>query len=140
MISHSEQETSQIAADFAKAVSAPSVITLCGDLGAGKSCFARAFLQSLGVKETITSPTFSLVNLYQSTDGIQLAHMDLYRLEDDEEAYQAGIEEILHDPNTISLVEWPERLSWMLPKDHIQINISHQGDNQRQIELPEIPT
>jgi tRNA threonylcarbamoyladenosine biosynthesis protein TsaE len=140
MISHSEQETSQIAADFAQAVSAPKVITLCGDLGAGKSCFARAFLKSLGVQGAITSPTFSLVNLYESDTGIQLAHMDLYRLEDDEEAYQAGIEEILHDPNTISLVEWPERLSWMLPKGYLQVNISHQGDDKREIELPEIPS
>jgi len=137
MISHSEQETATIAADFAKRVSAPNVITLCGDLGAGKSCFARAFLQSLGVKGAITSPTFSLVNLYQSESGVQLAHMDLYRLEDDEEAYQAGIEEILHDPNTISLVEWPERLSWMLPKDALAITISHQGETERKIDLPD---
>ncbi|WDE98123.1 tRNA (adenosine(37)-N6)-threonylcarbamoyltransferase complex ATPase subunit type 1 TsaE [Lentisphaera profundi] len=137
MISNSEQETATIAADFAKTVNCPSVITLCGDLGAGKSCFARAFLQSLGVKGPITSPTFSLVNLYQSENGVQLAHMDLYRLEDDEQAYQAGIEEILHDSNTISLVEWPERLSWMLPKDILQIKITHQSETSRLIELPE---
>ena len=59
--------------------------------------------------------------------------MDLYRLEDDEEAYQAGIEEILHDPNTISLVEWPQRLKWMLPKDLIEININHLSETDREI-------
>ena len=133
MISNSEQETAEIAADFAKKVKAPATITLCGDLGAGKSSFARAFLRAKGVKGAISSPTFALVNLYAGDDGTLLAHMDLYRLEDDEEAYQAGIEEILHEPNTISLVEWPERLSWMLPSELIKININHSGETEREI-------
>jgi len=133
MISKSEQETADIASNFAKHIKAPATITLCGDLGAGKSAFARAFLRAKGVKGAISSPTFSLVNLYSSDDQTQLAHMDLYRLEDDEQAYQAGIEEILHDNNTISLVEWPERLSWMMPSELIKININHCGDSEREI-------
>ena len=61
--------------------------------------------------------------------------MDLYRLEDDEEAYAAGIEELIHDNNTISLIEWPQRLSWMLPKEVIKVNIIHQSEEQRLIQI-----
>jgi len=131
---HSEEESSAIAAQLASSIKAPAVICLEGDLGAGKSVFARGFLRSLGVTGPIASPTFSLVQLYQAGDT-QLAHMDLYRLEDDEEAYAAGIEELIHDSNTICLIEWPQRLSWMLPDEVIKVNISHQGEDQRLLEI-----
>ncbi len=137
MISHSEQDTVKIAEEMASKTQPPMVITLNGDLGAGKSSFARAFIRAKGIDGAIPSPTFSLVNLYQ-TESAQLAHMDLYRLEDDEEAYQAGIEEILHDPYTISLVEWPERLSWMLPKKILQVNIKHINETTREFSFEEI--
>ena len=109
-----ERKTAQLARALAARAQAGDCLLLQGDLGAGKSCFARAFIRALAPAsdEDIPSPTFTLVQLYEK-DVAPLYHFDLYRLERPEETYELGLEEALDCG--ICLIEWPERLSCLRP-------------------------
>ncbi len=133
-ISNSENETLKIAENLAKKIAYPTIITLSGDLGAGKTVFSRGFAKGLGVEETVNSPTFPIVQEYPTPHGT-LYHMDLYRISNDEEAQAFGIEDFLNNSSAISLIEWSERLKWLLPQNIITVEISHISENSRQITL-----
>lgn len=90
------------------------VIALHGEMGTGKTTFSTAFCKALGVTGTVNSPTFSLVNEYRTPAGKTIYHMDWYRLRDEAEAVQAGMEEYLYS-GALCLVEWPERAPGILP-------------------------
>src|SRR5207237_7841012 len=98
------------------------VIALKGELGAGKTSFARAFIQTRGGAQPVPSPTFTLVQVYQF-DDVAIWHFDAYRLRDPEEAWELGIEDAFHDG--ISLIEWPERLGSLLPARRLEITLMH---------------
>lgn len=136
-ITNSEEETVALATALAKAVKAPAIITLKGDLGAGKTAFSRGFARALGVEGPISSPTFTIVQEYELSVGT-LYHMDLYRISSDEEAISFGIEEFLNDEQAINLIEWPQRLEWLLPKTVIPVEISHVSEFQRKVKFPQI--
>jgi tRNA threonylcarbamoyladenosine biosynthesis protein TsaE len=104
------------------------VIALYGDLGAGKTLFTQGIALGLGVAERVTSPTFTLVNRYNTTGG-ELVHIDCYRLAEEAEAsvleaVAIGLDEILADPYAIIVVEWAERVAALLPQDHLQIKLT----------------
>ena len=108
-----------------------------GEIGAGKTTFIQAFCRHFGVKETVTSPTFSLVNEYVYEDSEQdkeavIFHLDLYRLEDMEEALNIGIEEIL-DAKAYKLIEWPELIDPLLPEDTVRIKMEIVENSRRKI-------
>lgn len=104
-------------ADFAQS---GDCFALFGDLGAGKTTFSRGFIQAiLQTNEEIPSPTFTIVQTYEIDDET-LYHFDLYRLENEEEIWELGWEEI---SNGISLIEWPERAKKYLPKNRVEINL-----------------
>jgi tRNA threonylcarbamoyladenosine biosynthesis protein TsaE len=104
------------------------IIALRGDLGLGKTTFARFFVRSLmGEDVEVPSPTFNLVQTYDTPAGATLWHFDLYRLEDPEEAFELGIEEAFADG--ISLIEWPERLGDLLPLERLEICLEP-GENE----------
>ena len=107
----------------------PVVITLEGDLGAGKTTLARALCAGIGVADldAVTSPTFSLVQQYPAPDG-PVVHVDLYRLRSDAELEALGWDELVATAPVL-LVEWPERASHTLPADTIGITLSHDPDN-----------
>ncbi len=106
-ISNSVAETEQIGAQLADNLPGGSVVAFTGDLGAGKTAFVRGMAQGLGIKERITSPTFTIVNEYE--EGLRpLFHFDLYRLEDADELFDIGWEDYLAR-NGICAVEWSER-------------------------------
>jgi len=93
----------------------PRVVYLTGDLGAGKSVFARSILQSMGVNEVIKSPTYTLVEQYSTQSDLHAAHLDLYRLNDPEELYYIGFDDIALTCD-LMLIEWPEKGQGLLPK------------------------
>lgn len=98
------------------------VILLYGDLGMGKTVFSRAFVQSLtSPDEDVPSPTFTLVQLYDTDKGT-IWHFDLYRLKQPDEVYELGFEEALSDG--ISLIEWPERAERLYPRNRLEIKIT----------------
>ena len=113
-----EAATARLAAKIAGLARRGDVIALWGDLGAGKTAFARGFLRALGVTEDVPSPTFTLVQSYP-TDDVTVYHFDLYRIEAVEDVYELGIEDAFADG--ISLIEWPDRLGDLLPEARLDI-------------------
>jgi tRNA threonylcarbamoyladenosine biosynthesis protein TsaE len=114
-----EAATETLAAALAAAARPGDVLALEGDLGAGKTVFARAFIRACGNGlEEVPSPTFTLVQTYE-LPGATIYHFDLFRLTDPEEAYELAIEEAFADG--ISLIEWPDRLGPLLPPGRLEI-------------------
>lgn len=111
-----------LAAKLALAVSGGSVIFLQGPLGAGKTTFSRGFLAALGYKGKVKSPTYTLLEQY-NLPGRVINHFDLYRIVDENELEQIGIRDYFQ-PNAISLIEWPEKASEMLPQPDIKCEIA----------------
>ena len=109
------------------------VLCLFGDLGAGKTTFARGFLRALGISDDIPSPTFNLLLTYDTAIGT-VWHFDLYRLKTADEIHELGFEDAM--VNGISLIEWPDRLGGWLPKQRIEIHLVETRDNtSRQLRL-----
>lgn len=119
-----EEATALLAARVAALARAGDVIALHGELGAGKTAFARAFIRARGGGETVPSPTFTLVQIYE-IGGVPIWHIDAYRLRDPDEAWELGIEDAFRDG--ISLIEWPERLGSLLPARRLRITLSDAG-------------
>jgi tRNA threonylcarbamoyladenosine biosynthesis protein TsaE len=113
-----ENATAALAARIAALARPGDVIALKGELGAGKTSFARAFIRSRGCAEAVPSPTFTLVQVYE-LPGASIWHFDCYRLRDPEEAWELGIEDAFEEG--VSLIEWPERLSSLLPSRRLEI-------------------
>ena len=126
---HSAEETRQLAARIAPKVPLGACIALCGEMGAGKTVFVQGLARGLGLNCAVTSPTFSLMNIY----GDSLYHFDLYRL-GEEEIAETGFEEFFGDPRHISVVEWPHTA--YLPAGFLQIDITATAPETRRIELP----
>ena len=133
---HTEEETLDLAIRIAKTLQFPATLALYGDLGAGKTVFARGIARGFGIDEAITSPTFTIIQEYPFAEKGSLFHMDLYRLHDDEDALSFGIEDFLIQPDSVSLMEWPSRLTWLMPKNTIKIYFKHVGGDHRQITVP----
>ncbi|MDX8410408.1 MAG: tRNA (adenosine(37)-N6)-threonylcarbamoyltransferase complex ATPase subunit type 1 TsaE, partial [Mariprofundaceae bacterium] len=124
----SEAETRQAAADLAKYMNPGNVVALQGELGAGKSVFARALMRALGVTdEVMPSPTFTLIQTYEG-EGCKIAHMDWYRLESSEEIELLGVRDYFQPP-WISLIEWPERAESLLPPDAVRVHLECVDEN-----------
>lgn len=128
-----EAATVALAAAIAAVVRTGDVIGLTGDLGSGKTVFARAFIQSLGGAEEVPSPTFTLVQFYDLPD-FTLYHFDLYRIENAEEVIELGMEDAFAEG--VSLIEWPDRMGAYLPWERLDITL-RQGaaEDSRMAEL-----
>jgi tRNA threonylcarbamoyl adenosine modification protein YjeE len=113
-----EKATETLAARLAAVARPGDIIALQGELGAGKTSFARAFIRAHGGDEAVPSPTFTLVQTYDLPGG-RVWHFDLYRLRVAEEAWELGIEEAFDDG--ISLIEWPERLGTLMPRRRLLV-------------------
>lgn len=132
-ITTTAEQTTQLAEKLATALQAGDVITLKGDLGAGKTTFTKGLGAALGVKRTINSPTFTIVKTYQG--NLPLYHMDVYRLKDSDE--DIGFEEYF-DGDGVSVVEWPQFIESYLPEERLDIVMNKIDDNQRSISFSPI--
>ena len=113
-----EAATAALAARISALAAAGDIIALKGDLGAGKTTFARGFIRARGGLEEVPSPTFTLVRIYE-LGAAAVWHFDLYRIQSPEEAWELGIEDAFAEG--ISLIEWPERLGPLLPPRRLEI-------------------
>ena len=123
----SEKETSQLASKIAKIAKKGDVFALYGNLGVGKSVFARAFIKELTQAEEVPSPTFTLVQEYDASD-FGIFHFDLYRLKSPDEVFEIGFEEAVY--GGVSLIEWPEKAGGWLPRDVFNISVTTKGDER----------
>ena len=108
------------------------VYAFYGDMGAGKTTFIGEVCRLLGVEDDVSSPTFSIVNEYDTSDGEKLYHFDCYRLDSEEEAIDVGAEDYFYSGNTC-FVEWPEKIEGILPADVIDVHITVLPDGSRRI-------
>ena len=109
-----------------------NIILFHGSMGTGKTTFIKALSRQLGVKDMTSSPTFSLVNEYETGDGKPMYHFDLYRLNSEEEAYDMGIDEYFYSGN-LCLIEWPEKTPSLIPIDHTTITLKALPDGRRHL-------
>ena len=113
---------------------APRVWLFRGQMGAGKTTLSKELLKQLGIDQNVQSPTFSLVNEYQTKSGETIYHFDLYRLKNIQEALAIGIEEYL-DSGHICLIEWPEQAEELWDFPHVNVEIEAINETQRKLTL-----
>ena len=127
-LSSSEAQTSEIASKIAKAAKKGDVFALYGTLGIGKSVFARAFIKTLTKAKEVPSPTFTLVQAYESPD-FEIYHFDLYRLKSENEIFELGFEEAVYEG--VCLIEWPEKAGGWLPRNIFKIKITAEQNDRK---------
>ena len=108
------------------------VFAFHGDMGAGKTTFIHALCDAMNIADVVTSPTFSIINQYQTREGQTIYHMDLYRIKDENEAINAGVEDCLYS-GSICLVEWPEKALGIFPDETLHVTITAVDDNTRKL-------
>lgn len=125
-------DTEAFAEAWARVLKTGDAIGLRGELGAGKTAFARALILALGHDQEVPSPTFTLVQVYELPDHL-VWHVDLYRIEDERELVELDLDTAFEE--ALTLIEWPERLGGAMPEDYIDIQIIETGENSRQFRV-----
>ena len=133
-ISFTLSEIHQVASIIYEVGKNHTVWAIHGTMGAGKTTFIHALCEKLGVTSAIGSPTYSIINEYIGTNNATIYHMDWYRLKDEEEALQAGVEDCLLSGH-LCLIEWPEKATGLLPDDCFHIHIQMINIGQRSIRI-----
>ena len=105
-----------------------------GEMGSGKTTFIKSLCARLGVKEGMSSPTFSIINEYTTEDCKKIYHFDYYRIKNEAEAYDIGSEEYFYSGN-LCFIEWPEKIPSLIPPEHAEISIVVENQNHRTIAL-----
>jgi tRNA threonylcarbamoyladenosine biosynthesis protein TsaE len=129
----SESELANAAKKFLTSFPSQKIFAFHGELGAGKTTFIKALCQQLGVRDAMSSPSFSLVNEYRNEKNIPIYHFDLYRLKNPQEAFDIGMEEYLYSGN-YCFVEWPEKAGEILPEETVHVKITSLNE-ERVIEV-----
>lgn len=123
------------ARQFVDAMGENKVFAMFGPMGVGKTTFVKAVCEILGVEDTITSPTFAIVNEYRANTGDQIFHFDFYRIRKVEEVYDMGYEDYVYS-GAVCFLEWPELIEELLPEDAVRVTLSEEEDGTRTITLP----
>ena len=136
IITENIEQTYKFAKEFLKEITPPCVITLRGDLGAGKTAFTKALAKAMNIKSIVTSPTFTLMNEYD--DGIfPLYHFDMYRIENIEDIYELGFYDYFNSKDAIIVCEWPDVIDEILLKKGFDITIEKLGETKRKFIISE---
>ncbi len=133
-ISHAPEQTVQLGARLGERLAPGDLLCLSGELGAGKTTFITGVGRGWGALDLVTSPTFVLVNEYRRADGLRLRHMDCYRLNSGAEALALGLDDLL-DAAGAMLIEWPERIWEVLPRERLNLTLSWVSDHERNFRL-----
>lgn len=129
------QDLARAAGQIVTAGSGHTLWTFYGEMGAGKTTFIKALCKVLGVTDEVSSPTYSLVNEYHTSDGKTVYHFDFYRINSIEEAYDIGYEDYFYSGN-ICLIEWPQRIEELLEGEEVlKIVIDKAGETERTIRV-----
>lgn len=126
----------QVAKQLLAFASNEKIFIFEGDMGAGKTTFIKTFCKVLGVEDVVSSPTYSIVNEYESPNG-SIFHFDFYRIKDIQEAYDLGYEEYFYGGGTC-LIEWPERVAELLPDHFVKVEIVIIDENRRLFNLSKV--
>lgn len=118
------------AREFLRELGERRVVTFDAPMGAGKTTFISAVCRELGVEDDISSPTFSIVNEYEGNDGELIYHFDCYRIDEEAEALDMGVEDYLSS-GCLCLIEWPEIIERFLPDDTVRVSIAERSDGSR---------
>jgi tRNA threonylcarbamoyladenosine biosynthesis protein TsaE len=133
LLSASPAETRQLGRLLGQLLRPGDLLCLQGDLGAGKTTLTQGIAEGWGSADSVSSPTFVMVNLYRAADGTPLYHMDAYRVESLPEAAELGLDDMLAEGALI--VEWPERIEPLLPKERLWLRLTHVSETERQVEI-----
>ncbi len=121
--------------EFVAAMNDRKVFAFYGSMGAGKTTFVKAICEALGVKDTISSPTFAIVNEYEVEDnGDKIFHFDFYRIKKLEEVYDMGYEEYFYS-NSVCFIEWPELIEDVLPLETVRVDIREDENGERVVSI-----
>jgi tRNA threonylcarbamoyladenosine biosynthesis protein TsaE len=132
LIINSIEEIHDTAQKFVKKIGDKKIFAFNGKMGAGKTTFIKAICEVMGVKETINSPTFSIVNEYEAADGSIIYHFDCYRINKIQEALDLGAEEYLYSGN-LCFIEWSENIAPLLPDTLVNVDIHEIENKKREI-------
>lgn len=127
-------ELPDVAAAVLEELNGRSVVLFRGEMGAGKTTLIRAIMAELGSEDTISSPTFAIVNHYSTGAGDAVYHFDFYRIERPEEAFDFGYEEYFYS-GALCLVEWPEKIEGLLPEEVMEVTIVADSEQERTITI-----
>jgi tRNA threonylcarbamoyladenosine biosynthesis protein TsaE len=130
VVTSSTDETLALAGTVGQVLRPGDVVSLVGDLGAGKTVFARGVARALGITEPVVSPSFTIVREY---DGrVPLVHVDVYRIDTFQELHDLGFEELVRD-DAVTLVEWGDVIDGMLPADHLDVRLAAGADDDERV-------
>lgn len=133
LISKSTADLKQASKSILEFAGPVKVWIFYGDMGAGKTTFIKEICNTLGVIDVVTSPTFSLVNEYENQQGDQVFHFDFYRIKNEREALDIGIEDYFYSGN-YCFIEWPSKIPNLIPEEHLEITIS-EINSERHIQV-----
>jgi len=125
-------EISTIAKEFISQMGDHKVFVFYGSMGAGKTTFIKAVCEELGVEDVINSPTFAIINEYNTKNGDPIFHFDFYRINKIEEAYDFGYEDYFYSGN-LCFIEWPEKIKELIPSDAVEVYITENAEGEREI-------
>jgi len=131
------KELEGVAEELLKHFNEDRVFAFYGKMGAGKTTFIQSICRKLGSNDNVTSPTFALINEYNTAEMDSIFHFDFYRINDLEEAFDLGYEDYVYS-GSYCLIEWPEMIESLLPEKHVEVKIEVQEDNSRLISAQEV--
>lgn len=135
------EQTQELGLDFAKKLKGGEVIALYGDLGSGKTTFMQGLAKGLGIDRNIISPTFIIIRTYNTgtqKEGSEieyLYHLDLYRIENESQALDLGLSDLLNESRNVVAIEWPDKIENLLPENRINIYFTYLEDDKREIKF-----